>query len=447
MTARYQVESSHSQADFQTQPDVGLSALSTIAGVGAKAGGELGVQRGKELTNTEFTIKIYGDFVSDTDIPNDFESAQNYIKDIPSAISVSNGGKGKPLVYTLIPIEMLHMLYDITVESHLSLRRLGHDVLEQFVQLFDEWAMVRQTLNDYYHDARKYQFCLPTSHLAEASDYLRQAKAGEARLKEAYADVLSDVRHGKLEPSCLWSLLKDSRNEGSSPEMFLSVVQKHEERIKFADTTVSKGAQYVGHGGVNSLNNLLLEQGTNDSYVFYFNDDVQVTQLARWDDNRRLMLELLESKSEDLIIVCDCDLGKIPIGMPYVEQYRAGKLIIKDLSEVRRFLDGRCVIRYDRAALDHPEDGPPVQRRMVKIRCPGSRCQSTKHVWICETCKGPVEFGFVDIFLYCLCGRFSYDIASPTTNAAFGVADMTTRARSRHRSLLGCYLGCKVFNP
>ncbi|KAK3291286.1 uncharacterized protein B0H64DRAFT_45564 [Chaetomium fimeti] len=409
VTARSKVENSGNQKDVQTQLDVGLAELSMIVGTGANVGAEFGVQRGKGLSETAFAIKVYGDFVSDMDIPNDFESAQNYIKTMPSAISASNGGKGKPLVYTLVPVEMLHMLYDLTIESHISLKRLGHDVLDEFVHLFDELTTVRQSLNDYYHDAKEYRFCLPDSHLAEASDRLRQAKAGEARLKEEYASALSNVRRGKSEPNCLWSLLKESRSDNSSPENLMSIIRDHEEKIKFAVTMVKKGARYVGHGGLNALNNLIMEQGRNDAYVFYFNDAVQATQPSRWDDNRRLILELLESECDDFVIMFDCDLGKTPIAMPYVEQYRAGKLIVKDLSEVRRFLDGHCVIRYDRAALNHAENGLPAQRRMVKIRCPGRRCRGTKRVWICETCKGSVEYGVVDTFLYCSCGRFPYD--------------------------------------
>ncbi|KXX78463.1 Stonustoxin subunit alpha [Madurella mycetomatis] len=363
VTARYEVENSNNQTDVQAKLDAGLGELSKIVGVGANAGAELGVKRGKGLTKTAFNIKVYGDFVSDMDMPADFKSAQNYIRSMPSAISTSNGGKGKPLVYTLIPVEILHMLYDITVESHVALKRLGHDVLEQFVQLFDDWTVVRQKLNDYRHDAMKHQFCLPAGHLAEVSDHLHQARAGEARLKEAYAKILTDVRRGKSEPNCLWSLLKESQSESSSPERLMSIVQKHQERIKFADAMVNKGARFVGHD-IKALNNLIMEQGRNDTYVLYFNDAVQVAQPTRWDDNRRLIVELLESKSGDLVIICDCDLGNNPISMPYVEQYRAGKLIVKDVSEVRRFLDGYCVIRYERAALNHPENGLPAQRRM-----------------------------------------------------------------------------------
>jgi len=44
------------------------------------------------------------------------------------------------------------------------------------------------------------------------------------------------------------------------------------------------------------------------------------------------------------------------------------------------------------------------------IPCPGQHCSSgSTYSWICENCKGPVEYGHIDDYLYCNCGRFPYN--------------------------------------
>jgi hypothetical protein len=168
VTARYKVADSASQTEAQGSVDAGLAKLSALAGINA----EVEFEETKQNSQTTFEIKVYGDLVADDDIPTDFESVCKYIKNMPSSIAASNGGKGKPLVYTLHPLGMLHFIYDLELKHHISLKQLSVEVLEQFVHLFDEWCSARQRLNDYYADVTSHQFCLPRQHLHEALDRL-----------------------------------------------------------------------------------------------------------------------------------------------------------------------------------------------------------------------------------------------------------------------------------
>jgi hypothetical protein len=82
---------------------------------------------------------------------------------------------------------------------------------------------------------------------------------------------------------------------------------------------------------------------------------------------------------------------------------------LPDLNEEYRFLADKCLIHYDQGALDRSDYDLPPQRRSVKFLRPGSHCSSgPTYGWICEACKEPVEYGFIDNFLYCNCGRFCY---------------------------------------
>ncbi|GAB1309980.1 hypothetical protein MFIFM68171_00190 [Madurella fahalii] len=328
VTARYDVEDKSDIARTQAQLEAGLDQLNKIVGVGATATGELQVGRGKTWTQATFGIRVYGDFITDKDMPTDFESARDYIKSMPSSITASNEGKGKPLAYTLVPIQMLTMMfYDLDIQFHVVLKRLSHDVLEQFVQLFDEWARTRQTLADYYVDVKRYEFCLPAGHPAEASNYLNKAKVYESRLKEEYAEALTSVRRGMSEPKRLMTLLAESREAVCSPDGLLSIVQvqKYREKMKFASIIQANGAQFIGHGMREVLNNFIMANRQTDAYVLYFNEAVQFQE--SWEQNRKLLMELLESKEvDDRVAVCDCDLGDFEIGTSYIEKYRGERL-------------------------------------------------------------------------------------------------------------------------
>ncbi|KAK1752044.1 Stonustoxin subunit alpha [Echria macrotheca] len=369
VTARYDVEDASSGNEVQAKLEVGLEELNKIVGVGVKARGGVQAGRGKKSERTTFSIKVYGDFITDREMPTDFDSARDYIKSMHSSVSTYNDGKGKPLAYTLLPINILAMMfYDLEIKFQVALNRLSHEVLEQFVQLFDEWTRVRQTLTDHLADVKRYEFCLPAGHRREASENLRQAKIREARLKESYGKTLADVRRGLSDPTCLLALLADSRSGDSSPENLTAIVRRHQGRMKFAAVIQSKGAHFVGHDMRAVLDNLLIATSDrSDTYILYFNEAVQC-QTERWNDSRKLLMELLNSKEEtDRVIVCDCDLGGFRIDTSYLEHYRGGKLISKDMVAARRLLEGYCLIRYSPGALDSAEYFPPnLERNTVQ---------------------------------------------------------------------------------
>ncbi|KAK4195515.1 Stonustoxin subunit alpha [Triangularia verruculosa] len=359
VTARFEVEDGSDSTDVQAKLEAGLDQLNKIVGVGAAASGDLQVGRAKTSNRSAFGINVYGDFTTDKDMPTDFDSAREYIKSMPSSITASNGGKGKPLSYTLIPIQMITMMFDVEIDVHTALKRLSHDVLEQFVHLFDEWTRARQDLADYYIDAKRYGFCLPIGHLAEASQRLNRAKILEARLKEEYAEALTSVRRGVSEPKILLTLLAESRSDERCPEGLVSGIHSYRERMRFADVIQAKGAKFVGHNLTEIRESLIIANGRNDTYVFYINEAVQ-QQTDRWDENRKLLMELLESKEAgDQVLVCDCDLGGLLIETSYIEHYRGGGLLVKDLRAARRLLDDRCVIRCPASALDPSKNDPP----------------------------------------------------------------------------------------
>ncbi|KAI8661008.1 hypothetical protein NCS57_01079900 [Fusarium keratoplasticum] len=74
-----------------------------------------------------------------------------------------------------------------------------------------------------------------------------------------------------------------------------------------------------------------------------------------------------------------------------------------------------CLARYAPGSLkitdrsDEEDDKKPMDRRFIRIPCPGIRCNNnTSREWKCFQCSVPVEFGVTDDYIYCECGHCLY---------------------------------------
>lgn len=74
-----------------------------------------------------------------------------------------------------------------------------------------------------------------------------------------------------------------------------------------------------------------------------------------------------------------------------------------------------CLARYAPGSVkttdrsDEEEDNKPMDRRFVRIPCPGIRCNNnTPREWNCSQCSAPLEFGVADDYIYCDCGHCLY---------------------------------------
>ncbi|KAK4222896.1 hypothetical protein QBC38DRAFT_518174 [Podospora fimiseda] len=384
VTARYERADSDSTADIQGRVRICLEQLiEQLVGVGAGAGGAVTNGRRQRDTQAAFTVRIQGDFVTDSDIPTDFESVDKFISRIPRSVAASNNGKGKPLTYTLVPLEMLCMMFDLQITQQVILRRLDSEILEQVVQLFDECSEAVRKLHNYNGDTKTHQFCLSTSHVQEAAEHLKQARTSMLRLRSSYAKVLTDVRSGAADKKHLWNLLEESRN-ADRPAV---------------DAFIREAAMRSG-----------------SAYILFLNDASCMEDGKRWEENRNLILELLKSPDmQNQVMVCDYyEDTNSPhdtnlVQLPYVAEYRAGRVVTQDLNEGQKFLAGKCVICHGPNPLIRSGFDRPVQSRLMKMVCAGKGCRSgSAQIWICATCKEAVQFGHVDEFLYCKCGRAWY---------------------------------------
>ena len=91
-------------------------------------------------SHPKFDINIYSDVLPDGgEISTTLERAFSFIATVPHYISNTNGGIGKPLSYTLLPLDMFAYIFPTQITTNIPLVQVSMDTLEKFVQLLDSF--------------------------------------------------------------------------------------------------------------------------------------------------------------------------------------------------------------------------------------------------------------------------------------------------------------------
>ncbi|XDG00479.1 hypothetical protein ABKA04_000094 [Annulohypoxylon sp. FPYF3050] len=182
---------------------------------------------GEDLSTLEFTV--FGDVLAEEDAtPLDIDSAVRYMRNVPQCIKKANNGKGKPIVYTLLPIEMLSLFWmdEIQIEIDSHYRSIGAEYLEKFVQLFDQIHDIECALNDYHSFIMSHSTYGPIEHLKTVRNNRDKVRQRQASLKTEYAKLLQEIRGGKDKFEELTSLYKTFHQGDDAPENLTNVLSQ-----------------------------------------------------------------------------------------------------------------------------------------------------------------------------------------------------------------------------
>ena len=371
--------------------------------------GRLETNTSEEEYAKSFEITVYGDVVANDGLcPVDFPTALKFLSNVPKYVSTANHGKGKPIMYTLLPLSFLKPFYQIEITSEIILKELSVDCLDKFVQLFDDLRTSQEILNGCYAFLQAHSFCVPEEHIVAIDAQLKKMRTIEASIKGRYAGLLKSVRTGKEDAQHLWDLLCDIR-EKELAEIVIPETAALMEKVEFIELLLSKGAHYVGFNG-GSLDVEFVKHPDTDIYAFYFNENNRGTSDA-WANNLAMVLQLLnDTNRKSHVVLVDCDACAIVLERPIVQLWRDGCLVTGDVAEEWGILANLNTMRYPADSLDRSEWGKPVRCAPVRIPCPGLNCVSTtKRSWVCMKCRTRVVFSYENKYLYCLCGKCKYD--------------------------------------
>ncbi|KAL3441270.1 hypothetical protein BJX65DRAFT_313944 [Aspergillus insuetus] len=163
------------------------------------------------------------------------------------------------------------------------------------------------------------------------------------------------------------------------------------------------GAKYIGYNNETLAHEL---GSTRDLDIFVFS----FTEAAwRGSENWAKIISILhqllhEEGASSRILIRDCDATGETLDRPKIVLYRNAEMLNENILEQL----GKPRARYRHEKRDRPAH-KPVSRIPVSIPCPGQHCTlGCKHDWICSRCSSRIEYGRVDDYLYCDCGRCHY---------------------------------------
>lgn len=319
-----------------------------------------------------------------------------------------NGGLGYPITYTLLPIAMLQLFLPVQVGPQPSVGNASAECLRKFVQLFDSFRTCRQALHVYESYVLRQTRFLPPEHITTVRDNSHELRTAEGDLKKRFAHALREVRALRGDPDVLWQLHREFSSGPKAPTRFSEISNAYREKMLFINDMNSKGAIYIGYNGLNAQAELSRRRAL-ESYIFRFSQAAMRDQ-ATWNANCLLLSDLLQGRRKNtLVAFIDCDAEGLALEKSHIMHLRNGEQITDDLLEQQRFFADKCLARYEKGKLDTKQIKRPLKRRFVKIACPGSSCNANEVCdWLCFKCLAPIEYGFTDEYIYCDCGRTSY---------------------------------------
>ena len=363
----------------------------------------------KNRTQAPMEITAYSDiFDNEGILMENFQEAYEFLELIPLHIKHETSGRGLPLTYSLLPVEMLAWLI-----PNLKLLCIGKfvpqavDDLSQFVQLFSELQNCRRTLDALEKNVLANGRYLPPDLPQLISDRQRRLDNATKTITTNLARTLPAVRNGSG-GVFLRELLAESQQGESSPRRLADMGTPFRNSIEFISKAISKGASYVGYNGLR-LDGFLPKHPGSEAYVLFFSPSTMNNDTS-WPANHDLLFELLQNRDpRSRVFIVDCEAASLTLEKVRIAYYQDGKESTGDFLEYRRFMADKCFAECNQQTLETEDIQKPIQRRHVNIPCPGPKCTVAKvREWICPRCEAPIEFGFSDQYIYCDCGRSLY---------------------------------------
>lgn len=362
-----------------------------------------------EQTQAPMEITAYSDVLENEGIlMKDFHEAYEFLELTPIHMKNENSGRGLPLSYSLLPVEMLNWLI-----SDLKLVTVGKyvpraaDYLSPFIRLFSELQNCQRTLDALENNVLANGRYLPPNLPQMVRDRQHRCANAMNAVMTNLARALQAVRGGS-DPTVLRQLLVESQQGESSPGRLADMGIPFRNSIEFISRAISKGAAYVGYNGLR-LEEVLPKYPDSEAYVLFFSPSAMNDDTS-WLANHDLLFELLQTRDpKSLIAIVDCEASLQTVQQVHIAHYQGGQEVTSDFLEYKRFMADKCFAECNRQTLETENIQKPIQRRHVTIPCPGPKCTVAKiREWLCPRCEAPVEYGHSDRYIYCDCGRSLY---------------------------------------
>lgn len=363
-----------------------------------------------EIENHNWEVTVYSDIDEATEEPpRDLKAARIFLRGVHPRLKATEGAKGVPIQYTLIPISFFSIFFGAAIPQPPTVPQLGYECQEQFIDLLDQVRSSQQQLNAYYHELKVNRSFIHHDHLVDVGDQLHHAREATSELLFDYTKLIKRGRSGRADSQEITRLLTTVQNGASSPKKLIRMTKEYGYKLRFINSVMGSGVQYVGFTG-QSLDEMLRRNSSGTTFAFHFSN-AAMKHSESWETHLQYFRAILNQLDPGcLAVIVDCDASGESLEKSHIVKFEGTQLITKDVLQQQRQLATKNLIRYDERQLDSSVLDAPAQRRAISIPCPGPNCSKSQPCdWICFKCHAPVEYGVVDPFVYCDCGRAPYE--------------------------------------
>uniref|UniRef100_T1IKP8 Uncharacterized protein n=1 Tax=Strigamia maritima TaxID=126957 RepID=T1IKP8_STRMM len=144
---------------------------------------------------SSYTIEMYGDILPTTNLPKTEEEAIEMLKKLPRLVQMANRGKGKPIMYALMPISVLDDYLNGTSTKEVILP-LDKNVISNFTNFMSEIMESKLEISDLMYKLESHRYCVPDENLRKLAPLKLQVEKEEMKSRLEFKGLIIALRSG-----------------------------------------------------------------------------------------------------------------------------------------------------------------------------------------------------------------------------------------------------------
>ncbi len=234
-------------------------------------------------TSTAFDYKItlFGDLIPKT-CPKTIEELIGMLPSITAGLQKTNGGKGRPLEYTMLPLSEFAEILGEDLTSDRIFRAIEEHLTLEIQTIFDECDQLRTIVHTLYISSQKAEdFCLD-EEINQIVAHQHTIIRLERDIRNRIGKMLVRVRSGNAESSELDQLLIELESQVATQKTQTKQIERGDISQKFKYTLELKEKGVIAVREPETLAIIQNRHPKHQLIVLYTNNELRMNSKEKW---------------------------------------------------------------------------------------------------------------------------------------------------------------------
>ncbi|CAF1093904.1 unnamed protein product [Adineta ricciae] len=248
-------------------------------------------------TTFNYKITLFGDLIPTT-CPKNIEELLAMIPNIMTGLQKTNGGKGRPLEYLMLPISEVAQILDQEIVSDRIFRAVEESVTHEIEAIFDECDQLRTTVRTIFTSIEKAEDFFLEIEINEISSHNQAMSHFSRDIREKIGKMLVQVRSCHTQPSELDRLLVEVESQLAEQRIKVKELQRGDlnEKLKYIIELREKDVIPVREP--DSLSLIQNIHPRHKLIVLYTTNELRKSSRDRWINVYYELIRRIEASSE-----------------------------------------------------------------------------------------------------------------------------------------------------